>query len=68
MAICDLIQTRAQLGKSSLVEYKGQEVDKLQLRRYMKTKARKDLTTVMVIRNGDIDKLSGHGLQCGNRM
>lgn len=69
-AICDAVHTRAQMGKSSLVKYKGQDVDPGKIRRLVKTKRRQDIKMeiFMTAECGDIESLSGHALQCGNRM
>ncbi len=41
--MCDIGQTRANLGKSTVMHYKGQEVDQNKLRRYAKAAIRKDI-------------------------
>ncbi|KAE9370227.1 hypothetical protein N431DRAFT_468295 [Stipitochalara longipes BDJ] len=41
--MCDIGQTRANLGKSTVIKYKGQEVDQNKLRRYVKMTTRKDV-------------------------
>jgi hypothetical protein len=41
--ICEVVQTRAALGKSGIVKYKGKEVDEKKLRRYTKEKHREQL-------------------------
>ena len=41
--MCDIGQTRANLGKSTVMKYKGQEVDQNKLRRYAKSATRKDI-------------------------
>jgi hypothetical protein len=43
-ALYKVIQNRAQLGKSSVVTREGQKVDTKNLRRYLKTEARRALT------------------------
>ena len=43
IAIYETIHTRAQMGKSSLVKYKGQNVDPGKLRRLLKTKRRQEI-------------------------
>lgn len=69
-AICDAVYTRAQMGKSSLVKYKGQDVDPGKLRRLAKTKRRQDIRMEIFMSPecGDNESLSGHSLQYGNRM
>jgi hypothetical protein len=69
-AMCDIIQTRAQLGKATKVKYKGQDLDSKKLRRFAKVKARQDklkAAELSVVFKG-IESLHGHALQCGNRM
>jgi len=58
------------MGKSSLVKYKGQNVDPGKMRRLLKTKRRQEISLeiFMDAGYGDIEALSGHALQCGNRM
>jgi len=70
IAIYETVHTRAQMGKSSLVKYKGQDVDPGKLRRLSKIKRRQDIKMeiFMAAECGDIEALSGHALQCGNRM
>ncbi|PMD32035.1 hypothetical protein L207DRAFT_548557 [Hyaloscypha variabilis F] len=41
--MCDIGQTRANLGKGTVMKYKGQEVDENKLRRYAKMATRKDV-------------------------
>jgi hypothetical protein len=41
--MCDIGQTRANLGKSTVMKYKGQEVDQNKIRRYAKAATRKDI-------------------------
>lgn len=41
--MCEIGQTRANTGKSTVLKYKGQEVDQNKLRRYAKVATRKDL-------------------------
>jgi hypothetical protein len=69
-AICESVHTRAQMGKSSLVKYKGQNVDPEKLRRLLKTKRRREVKMEILMGAGyvDIESLSGHALQCGNMM
>lgn len=71
--MCKQLQARAQEGKTSVVMYKGQEVDGKQLRRYMKDKARAARRDVVIgSKMGEVDfdaaALSGHSLQCGKKM
>src|SRR5438876_2569032 len=42
-AICERGQTRAALGKSTVVKYKGKEVDSKKIRRHAKEAARKEI-------------------------
>lgn len=67
-AIYEKLHTRAQLGKSSLVTYKGQDVDPGKFRRLVKTKKRQSVGMGTFMGPGfvDIESLSGHALQCGN--
>jgi hypothetical protein len=41
--MCDIEQTRANLGKATVIKYKGQEVDQNKLRRHAKIATRKDV-------------------------
>ncbi|KAN0089874.1 hypothetical protein V8E51_018453 [Hyaloscypha variabilis] len=41
--MCDIGQTRANLGKGTVMKYKGKEVDENKLRRYAKMATRKDV-------------------------
>lgn len=63
------IETRAQQGKDSVVMYNG-KVENQKMRRYMKEQARRDISIWSGINDGavDIEELSGHALQCGNRV
>lgn len=67
--ISKALQTKAQQGKSSVVLHNG-KVEVQKIRRHMKEQARRDMSkwtsisTVAV----DIENLSGHALQCGNRV
>ena|SRR5579862_2403094 len=68
-AICERGQTRAALGKSTAVTYKGKDVDPKKLRRYAKTVARKETafgTTGQPV--GQQGGLFGLALPFGNRM
>lgn len=63
------LETRAQQGKSSVVLHNG-NVENRKMRRYMKEQARKDISIWVGISVGavDLEELSGHALQCGNRV
>jgi hypothetical protein len=69
-ALCQIIGTRAQLGKSSVITRKGQIVDTKNLRRYLKTEARREITLQPVAGGAakDANSLSGHISLFGNRM
>lgn len=69
-ALCKSIQTRTQLGKSTVARYKGQNVDTKTLRRHLKTEARRDIALQATAGGAarDAGALSGHVLQFGNRM
>jgi len=69
-ALYQVIQKRANLGKSSAVTRGGKNLDTKNLRRYLKTEARRTVTlqpnaTGVV---GDTGLLSGRVAQFGNRM
>ncbi|CZR53627.1 uncharacterized protein PAC_03507 [Phialocephala subalpina] len=63
------LETRAQQGKSSVVLHNGQ-VENKKMRRYMKEQTRKDMSlwTGISVEAVDLEELSGHALQCGNRV
>jgi hypothetical protein len=63
------LETRAQQGKSSVVRHQG-KVEVKKVRRYMKEQARRDISIWTSISSGpvDVENLSGHALQCGNRV
>ena len=69
-AIYQVIQTRAQLGKSSAITRGGQEIDTKNLRRYLKTEKRK----AIILQPGageavtDANTFSGRITLSGNRM
>ena len=67
--ISKALETRAQQGKSSVVLHKG-KVEDQKVRRYMKEQARRDISIWTSISTGavDVENLSGHALQCGNRV
>src|SRR5947207_6683156 len=67
--ISKVLETRAQQGKSSVVLHNGKEVDTKKIRRYMKEQGRREISIWSSISTGavDIENLSGHALQCGNR-
>lgn len=67
--ISKALETRAQQGKSSVVLHNG-KVENQKIRRYMKEQMRRDISIWTSISNGtvDIENLSGHALQCGNRV
>ena len=69
-ALYQHIQTRAQLGKASVITRGGKNVDTKNLRRYLKTEARRAVTLQPVARvtAGDAFSLLGHGIPFGNRM
>jgi hypothetical protein len=58
------------MGKPSIVKYKDQDVDPEKLRRLLKIKKRQGIAMEisMDVGSEDIETLSGHALQCGNRM
>jgi hypothetical protein len=41
--MCEIERTRASLGKSTVMKYKGQDLDPNKLRRYAKMASRKDV-------------------------
>ena len=61
---------RAEMGKSSVVTRKGQNVDTKNLRRYFKTKARREITLQPGVGGvaRDANSLSTHLSLFGNRM
>jgi hypothetical protein len=63
------METRAKQGKSSVLIYNGKD-ENPKMRRYMKEQARRDIAIRSGISDGavDIEELSGHALQCGNRV
>jgi hypothetical protein len=67
--ISKLLETRAQQGKLSVVLHKG-KVEVQKIRRYMKEQARLDISIFANKSNEDVavENLSGHALQCGNRV
>jgi hypothetical protein len=58
------------MGKSSIVKWKGQDVEPRKLRRQLKIKMRGEIKMDVFLGagRGDIEALSGHALQCGNRV
>ena len=68
--ISKVLGTRAQQGKSSVVLHNGKEVDTKKIRRYMKEQGRREIAIWSSISTGavGIENLSGHALQCGNRV
>jgi hypothetical protein len=58
------------MGKSSIAKWKGQDVEPRKLRRLLKTKARQEIRMKVFLGAGrvDIEALTGHALQCGNRV
>jgi hypothetical protein len=67
--ISKVLETRAQQGKSSVVLHKG-KVEVQKIRRYMKEQARRDIS-IFVNKSNEavsVENLSGHALQCGNRV
>lgn len=69
-ALYQHIQKRAQLGKPSVVTRGGKNVDTKNLRRYLKTEARRAITLRPVARVtvGNASSLLGHSTPFGNRM
>lgn len=69
-ALYQVIQTRAQLGKSSAITRGGQELDTKNLRRYLKTERRKAITLQPGAGEAptDIDTFSGRITLSGNRI
>ncbi|KAH8787302.1 hypothetical protein BGZ57DRAFT_968841 [Hyaloscypha finlandica] len=67
--IRNIVQTRARIGKPSIVKYNGQHVDTKKLWRHPKTGERRDTITggVVIDERGGKETLSGYALQCGNR-
>jgi hypothetical protein len=68
-ALCESMQTRAQLGKLTVARYKGQDVDIKKLRRHLKTEARRGIALQATVSGaaGDAGTFCGHILQFGNR-
>lgn len=66
-AIYGKLHNRAQLGGSSSVTWKGQDVDPGKMHRLVRTKRRQEIKLDILIGVGfaDIEALSGHALQCG---
>lgn len=67
--ISKAIETRAKQGKSSTVLHNGMD-ENHKIRRHMKKRARNAVSMQTGITSGpfDLDNLSGHALQCGNRV
>jgi hypothetical protein len=67
--ISKTMETRAKQGKSSVVLHNGKDQDH-KMRRFFKERARGDVSLQACINSGsfDIEDLSGHALQCGNRV
>ena len=63
------LETRAQQGKSSLVKRQN-KIEDSKVRRYLKEQARRDIAIWASIgaESVGIENLSGHALQCGNRV
>lgn len=63
------LETRAQQGKLSVVRHQG-KVEVQKVRRYMKEQSRRDVSIWTRISSEpvDLENLSGHALQCGNRV
>jgi hypothetical protein len=63
------LETRAQQGKLSVVRHQG-KVEVQKVRRYMKEQSRRDMSIWTRISSEpvDLENLSGHALQCGNRV
>lgn len=67
--ISKLLETRAQQGKTSVVLHKG-KVEGHRIRRHMKERARLGIS-IFANKSDEavgIENLSGHALQCGNRV
>lgn len=64
------IQKRAELGKASVVTRGGKNVDTKNLRRYLKTEARRAITLQpgTNVAAGDAISILGHSIPFGNRM
>ncbi|KAI9764311.1 MAG: hypothetical protein M1840_008529 [Geoglossum simile] len=68
-AICERGQSRAALGKSTVAQYKGKDIDPKKLRRYAKTVARRETTLRTIGESaGQQDRLFGLSLPFGNRI
>ena len=69
-AISRQIQKRAELGKASVITRGGKKVDTKNLRRYLKTEARRAVTLQPGTNTttGDAVSLLGHSIPFGNRM
>lgn len=69
-ALYQVIQTRAQLGKSSAITRGGQEFDTKNLRRFLKNERRRAITLQPVVGGevGDVSSFSGHITQSGTRI
>jgi hypothetical protein len=67
--ICQTVANRAQHGKSSVILHHG-KVEVQKMRRHLKAQIRRDKSMLWSIYSGstDIENLSGHALQCGNRV
>lgn len=60
------LQTRSRKGKNTGVEFNGNDQSKA-MRRYLKDKMRQDVVRLPNF-SLSIENLSGHALQCGNRL
>ena len=69
-AICQVMQKRAKIGKSSAIMRGGQDVDTKNIRRYLKTERRRAITLQpgAIPSMADISTFSGRITQSGNRM
>jgi hypothetical protein len=63
------LETRAQQGKSSLVK-RQDKIEDPKVRRYMKEQARREISIWAsgISESVGVENLSGHALQCGNRV
>ena len=70
MALYQVIQKRAEAGKSSAVTRRGKTIDTKNLRRYLKKEARKnmDLQLNAIGGVGDIELFSSRVFQFGKKM
>ena len=69
-ALYQNIQKRAELGKASVITRDGKNVDTKNMRRYLKTEARRAVTLQpgASVAAGDAISILGHSIPFGNRM